>query len=800
MRAPCSIGAPEVSLAEVFARLAAWAQAEVSLPQLPLELDGRLCDMTLGYQLGSLDIRVSAWRLERAGHEIRVERKVFELLVYLCERPGQVVSRDELLQAVWGRSVASDTVVAQAVSKLRSLLAEQAELADAVTTIRGVGYRLDATPMPFPEAPDLARASRPWRKSFPAMVALVISVLAIGVLVSVLQRLQPAQVTPRIALLDMENATGDSGLEWIAAGTTGLISQNLLQRGVDVVSGRQIQTLLAEAADGESAAETLTRLAGVDYVFSSRMLPADQGFRLELLTLSGRAPERLMLTGSDPATLSLAMAGRLAEEIRAPLPEPGGASRLNNPFLNEAYARSFHHQQRGEFQAARELLEYILKEEPGFAWGIYRLGINHQQEGRFAEAVALLEPLRDRVDDDPWLAAAIRGTLGNLAWYGGDYAAARQAYQQAYQRFEAAGLETGMASALGNLGMVANTLDDFALGRDLVRQALEIYRRHNNRIQQARLLHNLGYSYKEAGDFESALLHLRQAYGLRQELGLQTQAANTLSAIGEILVHSGQLEEGLALLQESLEIFRRSDNRRGQGVVLADLATAYERMGRFEEARQTAVESLALARLRNEPAGIAAVALLLGRIERELGAWALARQYLDEALMLYADLGIDRGQSAALIELARLALLEGKPDAAGGPLNAFDSQFAAAADPRHIRAARLMRFRQQAMTGQLLTFDELLQEVLGPVDPRSPERAELAAEMLELFAELGANPRLSAELLREIEPWQMRYFPAARAAYFSARDLEQCRQAIDSLRTLRGDAWSHGLAPQPHCS
>ena len=783
-----------------FSGIDSWVRAAVSLLQLPFRLEGPDCGMKQDYQLGQLEIRASAWRLEQAGRQVHVEPKVFELPVYLCSRPGEVVSRDELLKDVWGRSVASDTVVAQGISKLRGILVEQAGLPNALSTIRGVGYRLDESPTILPPLSAQPVRATAWFASRAGLGALLVTVLAIGIVLGILQRAPLPEPTPRIALLDMENATGDSALDWISAGATALVGQNLLQRGVDVISGRQLNSVLAEASEDESAAEAITRLTGVDYVFAPRLLPADEGFRLEVLTLAGRAPDQLALPGSDPATLSLAMAGHLADEIRAPLPAPGGANRLHNPFLNEAYARSFHHQQRGELQAARELLEYILKEEPQFAWGIYRLALNYQQEGRFAEAVALLEPLRDQVEDDPWLAAAVRTTLGNLAWYGGDYEAARLAYREAYDRFEAAGLEAGMAAALGNLGLVANTLEDFTLGRELVRQSLDIYRRHNNRIQQARSLHNLGYSYKEGGEFEPALHHLRQAYALRQELGLQAQAANTLSAIGEILVFTGQLDEGLALLRESLDIFRASNNRRGQGVVLADLATAYQRMGRFEQAREMALESMAMARMRNEPVVIAALALQLGRIERELGVWPLARQYFQEALALYADLGVERGQAATLIELARLSLIEGDPDGAEAQLDRFDHQFANRADPRHARAARLARFHLQVLAGQTLSVDELLRELLEPIDARSPERAELAAEILQWVGALDPNLFPAAELLRQIEPWQTRYFPAARAAYFNARTADQCQRAITALRTLRGEAWSLGLAPQPYCS
>lgn len=752
--------------------------------------------MSSRYRLGALDVDLTARRLTRDGQEVHVERKVFDLLVYLCSRPGQAVSRDELLVEVWSRSVASDTVVAQAVSKLRTLLSEQADLPDAIATVRGVGYRLEASPVNDdrqPESGPLAWHQRKW----PA--AVLGALLLLTIMVFAWQREPSPPSSPRVALLAMENATGDSSLEWIAAGATGAMGQDLLRRGVEVVSGRQLEQLLNSSDQEGTPAELIVSLSGVDYVFAPRLLPADEGFRLELVMLAGRGAQQLALSGSDPATLSLAMANLVAEQVRAPLPRPGGDGLLTSPFLNEAYARAFHHQQRGELQAAKELYEYILREEPEFAWGTYQLAIGYQRDGDFDQAQALLEPLLDEIDNDIWLAAAVRTTLGNLRWYRGDFDGARERYQQALERFESAGLAGGVAATLGNLGMVANSIGDFDNGRRLTRQAMEIYRSQGNRISQARLLHNLGYSYKEEGQLDTALDFLQQAYGLRGDLGLTAQAANTLSAIGETLVQAGRLEDGIRILYEALESFKASDNRRGQGVVLADLAVAYARKGLFELAREHALESMTQARLRNEPAGIAATALTLGRLEQELGSPALARQYFEEALSVYRELGIERGQANALAELARHSAVLGEIEAAEGFLQTLTDLAERISDPRLDRMALVLDLRIRAGQGQPPAPDALLEALLEQVDPRSLESAQLMVEFLEIVQEMQPDGPPRAELLAALAPWRMHYFPAARAMYLQARTSEQCNLAIEALRGLRGETWSSGLPAQPHC-
>ena len=754
--------------------------------------------MATGYRIGHLEIHLAAHRLTRDGCEIDVERKVFDVLAYLCQRPDTAVTRQELLEAVWGRSIASDAVVAQVISKLRGLLSEHAGLPEAVKTVRGVGYRLDARVEPLAETvaiPEDRRFSRPvgW-----AVVGLLL--VAVTLLSLLLQRPGPPSTPMRIALLDMENRTGDSGLEWAAVGATALMSQGLRQRGLEVISGRQLAALLQESEGDEDPGELIPRLTGVEIVLAPRLMPADQGFRLELVALGGRVPSTRVLLGSDPASLSLAMADLLADEVRAPLPSPGGAGLLDNAFLNEAYARAFHHQQRGELRPARELLEYILDHEHGFHWAQYQLAIVHQQEGQFDQARELLQPLLSQVVDDAWLAAAIRSTLGNLDWYAGDYESAHGAYRDAYARFEAAGLDGGMAATLGNLGMVANTLGDFQTGRDLANQALAIYRRQNNRIHEARQLHNLGFSYKESGDFEIALGYLRQAYAMRTELGLQWQAANSLAAIGETLVQVGQLDEGVRLLEQALEVFRRADNSRGEGIVLADLATAHKHAGRFDQARQFALDSLALARARGEPAGIASLALLLGQIEVELGAEPVAVQYFREALALYTDLGLDRGRAAALMELARQSARQGDRAAAEVWLSEFDAIDPMSVDPRSSRAASLVRFRMAGLDqADTLAPDQLLAWLLDDFDQNSMEVAELAAELAKMLADhFPEHPRME-ELRALIAPWRATFFPAARAGYLLAREPQQCSEAITALRELRGEAWSAGLAEHRFC-
>ena len=103
-------------------------------------------DEGVGRVLGFGDVRVDldARLVTKAGHEVRVTPRAFDLLVALLRRPGKVASRFELLRDVWGfqRPVTSRTVDAH-VAELRRKLEDDASDPAHIITVWGIGYRLD---------------------------------------------------------------------------------------------------------------------------------------------------------------------------------------------------------------------------------------------------------------------------------------------------------------------------------------------------------------------------------------------------------------------------------------------------------------------------------------------------------------------------------------------------------------------------------------------------------------------------------------------------------------------------------
>jgi eukaryotic-like serine/threonine-protein kinase len=91
-----------------------------------------------------LDLR--AYELRRAGRVLKLERIPMELLLLLIEKRGQLVTRDQIIERIWGKDVFLDTdnSINAAIRKIRQVLKDDSEQPRFVQTITGRGYRFIA--------------------------------------------------------------------------------------------------------------------------------------------------------------------------------------------------------------------------------------------------------------------------------------------------------------------------------------------------------------------------------------------------------------------------------------------------------------------------------------------------------------------------------------------------------------------------------------------------------------------------------------------------------------------------------
>ncbi len=96
-------------------------------------------------QRGDLRLDAQARRCYVRGEEIKLRKKEFALLRLLMENPGRVLTREVLIDRVWGHDYVGDTKTLDVhVKRLRGLVEEDPKNPVHITTVRGVGYRFES--------------------------------------------------------------------------------------------------------------------------------------------------------------------------------------------------------------------------------------------------------------------------------------------------------------------------------------------------------------------------------------------------------------------------------------------------------------------------------------------------------------------------------------------------------------------------------------------------------------------------------------------------------------------------------
>jgi two-component system response regulator RegX3 len=94
-------------------------------------------------ELGAVKVDLAGHRVLRDGAEIPMKPKVFELLAFLLRHPGQVITRDQLLERVWGYDYPGETrTVDVHVHWLRAAVEDDPARPTVIGTVRGTGYVL----------------------------------------------------------------------------------------------------------------------------------------------------------------------------------------------------------------------------------------------------------------------------------------------------------------------------------------------------------------------------------------------------------------------------------------------------------------------------------------------------------------------------------------------------------------------------------------------------------------------------------------------------------------------------------
>jgi DNA-binding winged helix-turn-helix (wHTH) protein/tetratricopeptide (TPR) repeat protein len=170
------------------------------------------------YDFGPFRIDPEKQILLRDGELVALTPKAFQLLLVLVRRGNQVVSKDELMKAVWPDTFVEETNLTRNIFTLRKALGET-ELAPYIVTVPGQGYRLAASARPVAEpeigivGAELAKVqvrieeTRQWK--WPIITTALLLSLGAATWRIVLHRAPVLSEKDTIVLADFTNTTGD---------------------------------------------------------------------------------------------------------------------------------------------------------------------------------------------------------------------------------------------------------------------------------------------------------------------------------------------------------------------------------------------------------------------------------------------------------------------------------------------------------------------------------------------------------------------------------------------------------------
>src|SRR6478609_3576561 len=101
-----------------------------------------MADKLFVYPFDDVEVREREFSISKAGKVLAVEPKAFRALLFLLRNPERVVSKDELLNSVWGDTAVAEGSLTRCIWLLRRLLGDDVNEPHFIETVATVGYRL----------------------------------------------------------------------------------------------------------------------------------------------------------------------------------------------------------------------------------------------------------------------------------------------------------------------------------------------------------------------------------------------------------------------------------------------------------------------------------------------------------------------------------------------------------------------------------------------------------------------------------------------------------------------------------
>ena len=596
-------------------------------------------------RFGTYEVSLQSGEVRKAGLRIRVQQQPMKLLGILLERPGEVVTREELRSRVWADESFGDfdQAVNIAIAKLRSALGDSAENPRFIETLPKRGYRfiadvsvvdVDARPKRLgsaagdPPATEpghklqgaglgVAPKRRPWptRRVIVAL-ALVLSLPILAVWLFRSRDRAPTGIRS-LAVLPLDNLSGDASQNYFADGMTDELITDLAQISALRVISR---TSVMVYKGARKPLPQIARELNVDAVVEGTVLRSGNQVRITAQLIEASTDKHLWSQSyegelRDTLALQQRVAGAIADQIRINLTPQEQAvlksAKAINPEAYESYLKGRYFWNKRTADGLRVALAY------------------------FNEAI----------EEDPKYAQAYSGLADTYALLG-DWQYAVMTPKEAFPKAKAAAikaleLDSKLGEAHNSLAFVLDGFDwDLDSGGKEFRRAIELNPGY------ATAHHWYAWHLSLLGRYDEAIAEMRKAESL-DPLSLIINAD-----LAELLVLAHRYDESIRQSRKTIEMdpnFALAHNQ---------LAQAYLQEHRYEEAVAELQKAVQLSG--NSPTCIANLARAYVASGKRSEALKLLNDLkqrsnpgysnASEIAMIYASLG-DRDQAMNWLEI-----------------------------------------------------------------------------------------------------------------------------------------------------
>ncbi len=534
-----------------------------------------------GVRFGVFEVDLRSGELRKQGLKIKLQGQPIQILALLLERPGELVTREELREKLWPRDTFVDFEhgLNAAIKKLRAGLGDSADNPRFVETLHRRGYRfiapVEGRPAPpiSPSLPAPAGGKPVWRLAAAGFAVVALLAVLVGLNVGGLRDrffgVAPGEITS-IAVLPLDNLMGDPEQDYFVDGMHEALIAHLAKIGALKVISR---TSVMQYKEARKPVPEIARELGVDGVIEGSVLRAGDRVRITARLIRGATDEHLWTQSyerdlSNILALQSEVARAIAKEIKiAVTPEEEerlASARPVNPEAHEAYLKGRYHFEQFTQDGSRMATEYFqeaIQKDPNHAPAYAGLAESYLFQGASERArEAAVKALE--IDETSSEAHASLGVIKNsdLDWAGAD-----KEFKRAIE------LNPNNAPAHHRYGHYLMQVGRMDESLTLARRAVEI-----DPVSSSMNEH-LGWVYLYTRQYDRAIDQYRKI------LELDPNRIRAHIGLGRAYLQKGMHEDAIAEFQKALDL---------GGWMKHDLGYAYAVTGKREEAVKTLEELL----------------------------------------------------------------------------------------------------------------------------------------------------------------------------------------------------------------